>query len=92
MLKVSGQRRGPVCKGVLLVGLLASCGGGDLSGSSTCKDYMNASAGQQQHVASQLAGQYRKPDYATPLGFPEIAYECATRPTMTLNQFFASAG
>jgi hypothetical protein len=39
----------------------------------------------------QLATQYRKPDFATPLGEPEVAYYCSTSPSTTLAQFFQRA-
>jgi hypothetical protein len=69
---------------------VAGCGSG-LSSSSTCHDYLNASASDQQAIAEKLAGQYDKPDYATPLGEPEVAYYCAANPSTTLGQFFAKA-
>ena len=61
-----------------------------LSGSPTCGEYMNASEQEQRQVVSQLAGKY-KGVWATPLGFPGVAYYCASHPTTTLDEFFASA-
>ena len=69
---------------------LAGCGAG-LSGSSTCKDYLGASSQDQQTIVEKLAAQYQKPDYATPLGFPEVAYWCASEPSATLDHFFQIA-
>ena len=77
-----------------LLGLLVSlagCGGSGLSDTSTCTDYLKADPNDQQKIANELAGKYHKPDYATPLGFPSIAYYCATNGKVTLAQVFASA-
>jgi hypothetical protein len=71
---------------------LVGCGPVGLSGASTCSDFMKASSQDQQQIVSELAGKYQKPDYATPLGQPEIPYYCATHPKITLDQFFAAAG
>lgn len=74
------------------LGLLsAGCGGNDLTGSSTCAEFMKAPQDQQDQVVNTLAAKYRKPDFTTPLGRPDVNYECANRPTMTLDQFFATA-
>ncbi len=75
------------------VGLLASsCDSGGLSASSTCKDFLSASASDQDQIVTKLAGQYNKPDYATPLGEPDVPYYCASNPNVTLGEFFAHAG
>lgn len=71
--------------------LMSGCGGSGLSVSSTCSQFMNASAQDQEAIVSKLAGQYQKPDYATPLGEPEVPYFCASNPNVTLGQFFAEA-
>ncbi len=68
--------------------LLATACGGGLSEDSTCKDYLAASADQQQSIVMQLAGKYDKPDYATPLGMPQVAYSCAALPDTTLGEYF----
>lgn len=60
-----------------------------LSGSSTCKDFMNASSDEQNTVIDSLAQKYNKPDLATPLGRPEVPYECAGNPNETLDQLFS---
>jgi hypothetical protein len=75
---------------VICATALAGCGS-SLSASSTCQDFLNASPSAQQQVVDQLAAQYRKPDYATPLGEPEVPYFCASNPSVTLGQFFAEA-
>jgi hypothetical protein len=69
--------------------LVAGCGG--LSESTSCGDFMKASPQAQQQIVVSLAGKYQKPDYATPLGMPEVPYYCAAHPDTTLGQFFASA-
>ena len=75
------------------VGLLtSSCENGGLSASSTCKDFLSASAADQNQIVTELAGQYNKPDFATPLGEPDVPYYCAAHPTVTLSEFFAHAG
>lgn len=70
---------------------LGACGAGGLSASSTCQDFMNASASDQQQVVDSLAGQYNKPDYSTPLGSPEVPYYCSANPSVTLGEFFQKA-
>jgi hypothetical protein len=67
---------------------LASCGGSHLSGSSTCGDYMSAPQSERQSVVNELATQYDAPDYATPVGFPEVAYDCASDSDQTLDALF----
>jgi hypothetical protein len=71
--------------------LMSGRGGSGLSASSTCSQFMNASGQDQEAIVSKLAGQYQKPDYATPLGEPEVPYFCASNPNVTLGQFFAEA-
>jgi hypothetical protein len=75
-----------------LTGLsFASCSGSSLSASSTCSQFMSASPQAQQTAVDQLAQQYNKPDYATPLGSPEVPYYCSSNPNVTLGEFFAHA-
>ncbi len=71
--------------------LLGACNSSGLSASSTCSQFMAASPEAQQQVVSELASQYQKPDYATPLGEPEVPYYCADNPNVTLGQFFSQA-
>jgi hypothetical protein len=71
--------------------VITACGGGALSASSSCRDFMDASASDQHEIVDQLAGHYRKPDYATPLGEPEVPYYCSANPSITLGQFFEKA-
>jgi hypothetical protein len=76
----------------LIVGLaVSSCSGSGLSASSSCKSFMSASPADQHEVIDQLASRYEKPDFATPLGEPEVAYYCAGDPSITLGQFFEKA-
>ena len=70
---------------------LSACGGSALSASSSCRDFMNGSPEAQHQVIDQLASQYRKPAYATPLGEPEIPYYCSANSSTTLGQFFQRA-
>lgn len=70
----------------------AGCGAAGLSESSTCKDFLAADPADQQSITQQLAGKFGKPDYATPLGMPEVPYYCASNPKTTLKEFFESAG
>lgn len=70
---------------------IVGCGGSSLSASSTCRDFMNASASDQQTVTDRLASQYGKPEYATPLGSPEVPFYCSANPNVTLGQFFEEA-
>lgn len=65
--------------------------GSGLSGSSTCSEYLSASSDDQHAVVNDLASKYGKPDYVSPLGFPEVAYWCASQQNATLDQFFRNA-
>ena len=76
----------------LLAGLaLSACSTSSLSASSSCESFMKASPSDQHEVIDQLASHYAKPDFATPLGEPEIPYYCAANPSVTLGQFFEKA-
>ena len=76
--------------GIACVVSLTSCSK-SLSEDSTCSDFLAAPADQQQSITQQLAGKYQKPDYASPLGMPEVPYYCASHPQTTLKQFFSFA-
>jgi hypothetical protein len=67
------------------------CAGSGLSASSSCKDFMAASASERHEVIDQLSSHYDKPAYATPLGEPEVPYYCTASPSVTLGQFFQKA-
>ena len=67
------------------------CAGSGLSASSTCKEFMAASASEQHEVIDQLASHYDKAVYATPLGEPEVPFYCSSSPSVTLGQFFQKA-
>jgi hypothetical protein len=69
-----------------------ACNGSGLTAASTCSQFMNATPQAQQTIVDQLATQYNKPDYASPLGAPEVPYYCAANPNVTLGQFFSNAG
>jgi hypothetical protein len=81
---------------VAVVGVISSlalnaCGSGSLSASSTCQDFMKASASEQHEIIDQLASRYDKPDFTSPLGEPEVPYYCTANPSVTLDQFFQKA-
>jgi hypothetical protein len=69
-----------------------SMGKEGLSGASTCDEFMHSDSQDQIAVTQALAGEYQKPDYATPLGAPAVPYFCANNPDVTLDEFFAGAG
>lgn len=73
------------------IGLIACGGGSELTASSTCSDFMSASSTEQQEIVNELATQYNKPDYTSPLGAPEVPYYCSANPDVTLEQFFQNA-
>lgn len=75
----------------LTAAVIAGCGGGGLSASSTCKDFSEASPEEQHEVISSLSSKYGTPDYTTPLGEPEVGYYCASSPDTTLEEFFQHA-
>jgi hypothetical protein len=70
---------------------LGACNSTSLSASTTCGQFMSATPQQQQQVLDQLATQYNQPDYATPLGSPEVPYYCSANPNVTLGHFFKEA-
>lgn len=77
--------------GVISCLSLSACAGSGLSAASTCQDFMKASQTEQHEVTDQLASQYKKAEYATPLGEPEVPYYCSANPSVTLGQFFQKA-
>ncbi len=76
---------------LLLAAVLSGCGKSGLSENSTCEEFLAASAQDQRSIVQQLAGKYQKPDYATPLGMPEVPYYCSRHAKVTLKQFFSFA-
>jgi hypothetical protein len=70
---------------------LGACNSTSLGASTTCGQFMSATPQQQQQVIDQLATQYNQPDYATPLGSPEVPYYCSANPNVTLGGFFKEA-
>jgi hypothetical protein len=71
---------------------LSACGTSELTAASSCRDLLNAPASAQHEAIDRLSAQYRKPDFATPLGEPEVPYYCSANPGATLGAFFARAG
>jgi hypothetical protein len=82
---------GIAAAGAISMLALSGCGGSTLSASSSCQNFMSASASEQHEVVDQLSSQYRKAAYATPLGEPEVPYYCSANPSVTLGQFFQKA-
>jgi hypothetical protein len=82
---------GIAAAGAISTLVLSGCGGSTLSASSSCQDFMSASATEQHEVVDQLSSQYQKAAYATPLGEPEVPYYCSANPSVTLGQFFQKA-
>lgn len=91
---INYRRARPIAGSLLCSLLLVSCSFAEdgLSGASTCDEFMHATPQEQQEVTVALAGEYQKPDYATPLGIPAVPYFCASNPDVTLDDFFANAG
>lgn len=81
---------GVAVAGMLMVFVVAGCGGG-LSAGSTCKDFSEASFEEQHDVIDSLSSKYDTPDYTSPLGEPEVGYYCAGSPDTTLEEFFENA-
>ncbi|MGA8745418.1 MAG: hypothetical protein WB507_06115 [Solirubrobacterales bacterium] len=52
---------------------------------------MAASPEAQSEAISKLSSQFDTPEYATPVGSPEVSYYCAGNPTTSLEQFFKHA-
>jgi hypothetical protein len=86
-----GTRIGTATVAVISTLALSGCGDSTLSASSSCQDFMKASASEQHEVVDQLSSQYEKAAYATPLGEPEVPYYCSANPSVTLGQFFQKA-
>lgn len=86
-----GTGRATAVAGVASALVLSACGGNSLSASSSCRDFMSASPAEQHEVVDELASQYRKPAFSTPLGEPEVPYYCSANPSTTLGAFFEKA-
>jgi hypothetical protein len=90
-MTIRGTHIGMGVAAVIVAVNLGACSASGLSASSSCQDFMNASATEQHEVVDQLASQYNKPDYATPIGEPEVPYYCSANHSTTLGQFFQKA-
>jgi len=77
--------------GVASAVTFSACGTNGLTSASTCQDFMAASPVEQHEVIDQLASNYQKPDFATPLGEPEVPYYCSANSSVTLGSFFEKA-
>lgn len=76
---------------VLTMSTLTACGS-QLTQDSSCKDYLNASAVDQDEAVSRIAGELNAPNSVTPLGRPNIDYQCANDPDMTLGEAIENTG
>jgi hypothetical protein len=90
-----GAKRGGGCLATVatmallaIVGAIIAGCGSSLSESSTCEEFMSASADEQRSITMQLAEQYEKPAFATPLGLPAVPYYCAKHGDETLGHYF----
>lgn len=81
---------GAVIVSLMMVFSVAGCAG-ELSASSTCQDFAEASPEEQQSAISSLSSEFETPDYTTPLGEPAVGYYCASNPDTTLEEFFVRA-
>jgi len=69
--------------------VIAGCGGSSgLSASSTCEDFSKASLEEQAEAISSLSSEFDTPEYASPLGSPEVGYYCSSNPETTLEALF----
>jgi hypothetical protein len=68
--------------------MFLGCGGGGLSASSSCGDFLAASPEDQTQTISQLSSQFDTPELTTPLGEPNVAYVCSSSPEMSLEEVF----
>lgn len=66
------------------VWMVGGCGGPSLTAASSCRDFMNASAQDQDEAVNRIATDEHAPNATSPLGRPNIAYLCAGDPSMTL--------
>lgn len=80
------------CFLLVAIGGLVLSGCGDLSASSSCEDFMNASSEEQAQAISKLSVEFDTPSIATPLGSPSIAFTCSSNPDMALEEVFKQYG
>lgn len=73
---------------VAVATVLLGCGGGGLSASSSCEDFLSAAPEDQEQTISKLSSQFDTPELTTPLGEPNVAYVCSSSPEMTLEEVF----
>lgn len=70
---------------------LAGCGS-SLSKDSSCKDFLNASATDQDAAVKSIASDMHAANAVTPLGRPNIDYLCAGSPDKTLGEAIQQTG
>lgn len=74
---------------------LASTGcaiGNQLDADSSCKDFLNASAQDQDEAVNKVAADMHAGNAVTPLGRPNISYICANNPDTTLGEAVKATG
>jgi hypothetical protein len=70
---------------------LSGCMGQGLSADSSCKDYLHASQQDQMQAVDDLVAKlHADPALTTPLGFPEVAYQCSGDSDQTLGDVIKS--
>jgi hypothetical protein len=75
-----GQLLTGMCVAVFVTAIASGCGS-QLSADSSCSDYLDASQQDQHEAVNRLVKDlHADPSLTTPLGFPEVAYECGTDP------------
>lgn len=71
--------------------LLTGCGK-HLTANSSCRDFLNASASEQDAAVNRIAADLHAGNAVTPLGRPNINYLCANAPGMTLGTAIQHTG
>lgn len=82
------MRRIALVPTVAMAIMFMGCGGGGLSASSSCEDFLSASPEDQEQTISKLSSQFETPELTTPLGEPNVAYVCSSSPEMSLEEVF----
>ncbi len=77
--------------GVAVLGM-AGCGGGELTASSSCHDYMQANANDKSAAVARVAEERRISGASGPLGMSNIDYICGGNPNTTLGDAVAGSG
>jgi hypothetical protein len=78
--------------GALLASMLLTGCAKHLSANSSCRDFLNASASEQDSAVNKIAADLHAGNAVTPLGRPNISYLCANAPDMTLGTAIQRTG